>query len=48
MEVCMETSWSCWSRFGVEELSTVPEREGVHEFRCVDGAGADNDCEVKK
>jgi len=33
----METSWSDWSRFGVKELSNVPEKEGVYQFRCVDG-----------
>ncbi|MEW6374199.1 MAG: hypothetical protein AB1502_00200 [Thermodesulfobacteriota bacterium] len=35
----METSWSIWSRFRVEELSTIPKREGVYQFRCVDREG---------
>src|SRR4030042_2623203 len=40
MEEYMETSWSNWSRFRVEELSTIPKREGIYQFRCVDEKGA--------
>jgi len=39
MEEDMETSWSIWSRFKVEELSTIPKKEGVYQFRCIDNKG---------
>ena len=35
----METSWSHWSRFKVKELSNIPKRESVYQFRCVDSEG---------
>ncbi len=35
----MKTSWSNWSLFRVEELSTIPKREGVYQFRCIDTKG---------
>jgi hypothetical protein len=35
----MKASWSGWSRFGMKELSNLPEREGIYQLRCVDGAG---------
>jgi hypothetical protein len=39
MERYMETSWSNWFRFRAEELSTIPKKKGVYQFRCIDNKG---------
>lgn len=35
----MEAKWSKWLRFEVKELSTIPEKEAIYQFRCVDEKG---------
>lgn len=35
----MEKEWSDWSFFKEEALSTLPEGEGIYQFRCVDVGG---------
>ena len=35
----MEAIWSKWSHFELRELSNIPKKKGVYQFRCIDNKG---------